>query len=128
MQLRLNALLITPVQRIPRYKLLLEDVIRNTPETHPDKPSLRDALSQIESVAWHINEQLREHENGVRMLDIQQSLAGRFPSIMAPGRRLVRQGCLMKVPRSGGPAHNRYVQVKNILACNLNAEKNLRTK
>ena len=46
-----------------RYKLLLEDVIKNTPETHSDKANLKEALSQIEAVAWHINEQLREHEN-----------------------------------------------------------------
>jgi hypothetical protein len=46
-QLRLNALLITPVQRIPRYKMLLEDVIKNTPECHPDKKSLTEALEQV---------------------------------------------------------------------------------
>ena len=61
-QLKLNALLITPVQRIPRYKLLLEDVVKNTPERHEDAANLKDALEQIEAVAWHINEQLREHE------------------------------------------------------------------
>ena len=46
-----------------RYKLLLEDVIKNTPESHNDKANLREALTQIEAVAWHINEQLRDHEN-----------------------------------------------------------------
>lgn len=29
---RINDLLITPVQRIPRYSLLLNDLLRNTPE------------------------------------------------------------------------------------------------
>ena len=38
-------------------------MIKNTPETHSDKANLKEALSQIEAVAWHINEQLREHEN-----------------------------------------------------------------
>ena len=41
----------------------MEDVIKNTPESHSDKANLKEALSQIEAVAWHINEQLREHEN-----------------------------------------------------------------
>ena len=58
MQLRLNALLITPVQRIPRYKMLLEDVIKNTPDCHPDKRSLKEALEQIDALAWHINDQV----------------------------------------------------------------------
>ena len=53
-----------------RYKLLLEDVIKNTPESHPDKKSLIEALEQIEHVAWHINEQLREHENSMKMVKI----------------------------------------------------------
>lgn len=75
--MKLNALLITPVQRIPRYKLLLEDVIKNTPDAHSDKRSLREALAQIDAVAWHINDQLREHDNALKMIDIQKSLQGR---------------------------------------------------
>ena len=107
-QLRLNALLITPVQRIPRYKMLLEDVIKNTPDCHPDKKSLKEALEQIDALAWHINDQLREHEDSLRMLDIQRSLVGNCPKILAPGRKFVRQGNLMKVPRAGGAAQTRY--------------------
>ena len=87
-----------------RYKLLLEDVIKNTPDSHPDKTSLKEALEQIEHVAWHINEQLREHENNMKMVDIQKSLNGGFPKIIAPGRKLLKQGMLLKVPRTGGGA------------------------
>ncbi len=54
--------------------MLLEDVIKNTPDNHADKANLDEALQQIESVAWHINDQLREHENALKMLDIQRSL------------------------------------------------------
>ena len=68
-----------------RYKLLLEDVIKNTPDSHPDKKCLIEALEQIEHVAWHINEQLREHENSMKMVNIQKSLSGGFPKIIAPG-------------------------------------------
>jgi len=80
-QLKLNALLITPVQRIPRYKMLLEELIKSTPEGHPDKTNLESALKEIESVAWHINEQLREHEEGLLLLNIQNSLQGGFPKV-----------------------------------------------
>ena len=88
--------------------MLLEDVIKNTPENHPDKDNLEEALRQIESVAWHINDQLKEHENALKMLDIQRSLQGCFPKIVVPGRRLVKQGNLMKVPRAGGSGNPRY--------------------
>ena len=80
----------------------MEDVIKNTPDSHPDKTSLKEALEQIEHVAWHINEQLREHENNMKMVDIQKSLNGGFPKIIAPGRKLLKQGMLLKVPRTGG--------------------------
>ena len=77
-------------------------MIKNTPDTHPDKTSLKEALEQIDNVAWHINEQLREHENSIKMIDIQKSLSGGFPKIIAPGRKMLKQGNLMKVPRTGG--------------------------
>ena len=60
--------LISILLRLFRYKLLLEDVIKNTPDSHPDKKCLIEALEQIEHVAWHINEQLREHENSMKMV------------------------------------------------------------
>ena len=80
-------------------------MIKNTPDSHPDKTSLKEALEQIEHVAWHINEQLREHENNMKMVDIQKSLNGGFPKIIAPGRKLLKQGMLLKVPRTGGGNH-----------------------
>ena len=101
-QLKLNSLLITPIQRVPRYKMLLEDVIKKTPDNHVDKVSLKEALKQIEDVAQHIEERLKEHEMAKVMLNIQKSLAGNQPNIIAPGRRLLKQGKLMKVPRAGG--------------------------
>ena len=33
---RLESIIIMPIQRIPRYKLLLEDLLKRTPDAHPD--------------------------------------------------------------------------------------------
>lgn len=63
---------------------------------------------QVDALAWHINDQLREQENSLRLLDIQKSLVRGQPKIMAPGRKLLKQGNLMKVPRAGGTAQPRY--------------------
>src|SRR5690242_13778022 len=41
--LTLQAYLIMPVQRIPRYKLLLEDLLKKTEETHPDYLNIKKA-------------------------------------------------------------------------------------
>ena len=106
---KLNALLITPVQRIPRYKLLLDDIIKNTPRYHPDKENLLEARAQIDSIAWYINDQIKDYENNKIMIDIQKSLQGGLPKIIKPDRKLVKQGNLMKVNKSGGHAQPRYV-------------------
>ena len=79
MQRKLNALLITPVQRVPRYKLLLDDVIKATPRFHPDRANLEEARTQIDAVAWYINDQIKEHENNQLMISIQKSLQGEGP-------------------------------------------------
>ena len=56
------------------------------------------AVQQLEAIASHINEQVRQQENSIRMLSIQNSLTGKFvPGILAPGRRFIREGRLMKV-------------------------------
>lgn len=103
-QKKLNSLLITPVQRIPRYKLLLDDVIKNTPRFHPDKNNLEEARTQIDAIAWYINDQIKEHEHNLMMIYIQKSLQGGLPKIVKPGRKLLRQGNLMKVSKNGGHA------------------------
>ena len=106
---KLNALLIAPIQRIPRYKLLLDDIIKNTPRYHPDKDNLMESRTQIDSIAWYINDQIKEYEHSKMMIDIQKSLTGGLPKIIKPDRKLVKQGNLMKVNKSGGHAQPRYV-------------------
>lgn len=41
---KLSALLITPIQRIPRYKLLIQEVLRHTPARHKDYTDLQGKL------------------------------------------------------------------------------------
>ena len=68
--LELFALLIMPIQRIPRYQLLLQDLLRNTLESHPDYSKVQHALAQITSVAVHVNESIRQTENSQRVLSL----------------------------------------------------------
>ncbi len=49
----LEALLITPIQRIPRYNLLLKDLIKHTSDTHPDYQNLKASLALMQEVADH---------------------------------------------------------------------------
>ncbi|MES1915328.1 MAG: hypothetical protein MHM6MM_007297 [Cercozoa sp. M6MM] len=97
--LSLEAYLIEPIQRIPRYRLLLQEVIKNTVDSHPDMPALEEALGQIKEVGAWINEQVRERENRDKIRTLQSQFQGTVVFV-APGRRLVRQGTLTKQCRS----------------------------
>lgn len=61
--LALEDLLITPIQRIPRYVLLLKSILKHTEDSHPDYSELGTAISQLQQVATVINEKKRESEN-----------------------------------------------------------------
>jgi hypothetical protein len=57
----LKAFLIMPVQRIPRYEMLLRELIRKTPSNHPDFAPLNDAYHKIQSISQLIDS--RKDEN-----------------------------------------------------------------
>ena len=54
-KLGLDQLLIQPVQKIPRYELLIQRLIKHTEESHPDYKLLEDALKEIHELVVKIN-------------------------------------------------------------------------
>ena len=44
------SLLIQPIQRIPRYRLLFEELLKRTPNEHPDYEPLSKTLASIQEV------------------------------------------------------------------------------
>ena len=69
----IESLLISPVQRIPRYELLLRDLIKNTWSTHPDYESLNKALLCISKCAKNINraKSFKESEEQIKQLKVK---------------------------------------------------------
>eukprot|EP01080_Neovahlkampfia_damariscottae_P004794 gene4794-8380_t len=58
-RLKYNSLgfyLIMPVQRIPRYKLFFEDILKNTPPNYIDLKSTEDGLKKISEIALFVND------------------------------------------------------------------------
>ncbi|BFZ15885.1 hypothetical protein BsWGS_18924 [Bradybaena similaris] len=105
--LKLNALLITPIQRIPRYKMLLEELLNHTPVEHHDYHKLKEATEKIGEIASHINEHVRQNENFIKMLAIQRMFDSSAPKLLTPGRLFLKEGLLKKVSRKGGKSHDR---------------------
>mmetsp|Transcript_124780 Transcript_124780/g.186397 ORF Transcript_124780/g.186397 Transcript_124780/m.186397 type:complete len:518 (-) Transcript_124780:63-1616(-) len=87
----LQSFLIKPIQRVCKYPLLLRELIRYTPEDHPDWDPLQSAFSKINSVVADINEAQRQAEGLQRILDLQKMIDN-VESLVAPGRNYVKEG------------------------------------
>ncbi|KAM4636493.1 dynamin-binding protein isoform 3-T3 [Discoglossus pictus] len=60
--INLGSFLIKPVQRIMRYPLLLMELLSATPESHPDKALLKEAMVAIREINVNINEYKRRKD------------------------------------------------------------------
>lgn len=100
-QMKLNSLLITPIQRIPRYKLLLHQVLLYTSPSQPDYKDLSGSVKEIENTVQHINSVIEDQEHTQSLINLQNSLTNRLPSIVKPSRRIVKEGILEKVSSNG---------------------------
>lgn len=105
-QLNLEGYLLLPVQRIPRYRLLvslilflcpdkadfekLEELMRSTPPSdgYIEDP-LDKALAEISSLANSMNEGKRESESRRKLVQWQTRIRGRFPSPLVQPHRSV---------------------------------------
>ncbi|KAK2584836.1 hypothetical protein KPH14_007148 [Odynerus spinipes] len=122
----LSSLLITPIQRVPRYKLLLKEVLRHTSVKHKEYVLLQACLVEIEKAAVHINNLVAQNEGTQRLLTLQKSIVNGV-NLVKPGRRLIKQGTLMKVSRNRDNAYRRYFVLLNdtLLYCKGKPESSL---
>jgi hypothetical protein len=97
--LTLETFLMTPVQRICKYPLLVRELIKMTDADHPDYEKLPAAFKVIEQAAEHVNEQKRVDFSIRRMAYIDKNLSGR-PSkfqLALPTRRFMMEGELLRI-------------------------------
>lgn len=74
--LPLGSYLLKPVQRILKYHLLLNNIVKNSAPDLEGFGDVVDALSTMTAIAHHINEMKRKHEHAVRVQEIQSLLLG----------------------------------------------------
>uniref|UniRef100_A0A2R9ANV3 Dynamin-binding protein n=1 Tax=Pan paniscus TaxID=9597 RepID=A0A2R9ANV3_PANPA len=60
--INLGSFLIKPVQRVMRYPLLLMELLNSTPESHPDKVPLTNAVLAVKEITVNINEYKRRKD------------------------------------------------------------------
>ncbi|XXQ35937.1 DH domain-containing protein [Plasmodiophora brassicae] len=90
----LEGLLIQPVQRIPRYILLLKEMIRHT-KADEVRANLQTALAAMETAASDMNLTIRHHETHLELIRAEEMFQMRL-ALNKPGRVLVKEGYLRK--------------------------------
>ncbi|KAJ5066622.1 faciogenital dysplasia protein [Anaeramoeba ignava] len=88
-RLDLQTLLITPVQRIPRYSLLFEGFLKYTEPQHPDFQFLTQALEKINEVAQQVNRNKAESEMFEKLLSIEKQFKEEKIVLAEYGRKLI---------------------------------------
>ena len=94
--IRLESILIEPVQRLPRYKMLLERLLKYTDQTHPDYQRIQSCVVNISEVNRKNNDGVAAKENQIKVLDVQQRLDSFPEDLVQPHRTFVREGYLTK--------------------------------
>ncbi|KAM9959600.1 hypothetical protein ACTFIR_000683 [Dictyostelium discoideum] len=97
-KLDLRSYLIQPVQRITRYHMLLEEVLKHTDQSHTDYPTLTEAYRLMKQVTRDANEAIKKSENRQKVYEIQKMFVT-DPGIIAPHREFIYEGTLTKVCR-----------------------------
>ncbi|RHZ79866.1 hypothetical protein Glove_140g139 [Diversispora epigaea] len=111
--LSFNSYLSLPIQRIPRYKLLLEAVLKHTNKSHPDYENLEKCVKQITIIADEVNEKIKDAENQNKVLEIQSKIED-CPDIVNPTRRYIYEGDLFKVKSVKSQTNTTYISTSDV--------------
>ena len=90
----IESYLILPVQRIPRYVLLLRAVVQETDRAHPDHALCTQAAQKMEAVGTAVNERRREFEaeeqRQLQLRELTAQIAGlKMASLLDDNRRIL---------------------------------------
>ncbi|KAJ3434088.1 faciogenital dysplasia protein [Anaeramoeba flamelloides] len=92
-KLGLFDLLIAPIQRVPRYLLLLKELLKYSEQDHPDYKYLESALESISKQANILNESKREFTKIQKVFKISQKLRNckNFNLLDTPSRCFIKK-------------------------------------
>lgn len=101
---QLQSLLIKPVQRIPRYRMLIEQLLKYTPKDAVNEHArLEAALNSVRETASHVNQSIRDKQEKIEIMELHQ----RFKDLHLPperrfgDRKLIHEGVLTKYDQHG---------------------------
>uniref|UniRef100_A0AAQ5XZM5 Rho guanine nucleotide exchange factor (GEF) 11 n=1 Tax=Amphiprion ocellaris TaxID=80972 RepID=A0AAQ5XZM5_AMPOC len=95
-RLQLKDLLVSEMQRVTKYPLLLDNIIKHTEAGSSDLPSLQRAQACCRGILQAVNEDVRETEHRQRLIQYQRRLdAGpQFKNLDLTKKRMIHEGPL----------------------------------
>ncbi|XP_057296896.1 FYVE, RhoGEF and PH domain-containing protein 4-like isoform X2 [Hydractinia symbiolongicarpus] len=124
--------MLEPVQRVPRYKLLLQDYLKKLPADSPDRKESEASLVIISKAAIHANNSMKENEKFKKLLDIEDRIQDGLhsESLVTASRVFLKEGELTKLAARSGNRMARTVMLFNdfLLCCSLTATGKLRVR
>jgi hypothetical protein len=90
-----------PTQRICRYPLLINELLKKTPAGHADLPFLNKAIECYTSITQLVNEETRKQDR-IAEVKALQLMIDRCPDISSnTERHLLKQGPMIKIQMKG---------------------------
>ncbi|XP_035003010.2 FYVE, RhoGEF and PH domain-containing protein 4 isoform X1 [Hippoglossus stenolepis] len=108
--------MLEPVQRVPRYEMLLRDYLKKLPEDNPDYEFAQKSLQTISMAATHSNSAIHKAESRKRLLEIYEMVGEE--EVVNPTNELLREGRLLKLAARNTSAMERHLFLfNNFLLC-----------
>ncbi|XP_061114069.1 FYVE, RhoGEF and PH domain-containing protein 1 [Conger conger] len=104
--------MLEPVQRIPRYELLLKDYLHRLPQDADDSKDAQKSLELIATAAEHSNAAIRKMERMHKLLKVYELLGGE-EDIVNPTNELIKEGHILKLSAKNGTSQDRYLILFN---------------
>ncbi|KZC12515.1 PREDICTED: FYVE, RhoGEF and PH domain-containing protein 4-like [Dufourea novaeangliae] len=100
--------MLSPIQRLPRYELLLKDYLRNLTEENADYEDAKKALGLVSTAANHTNDAMKKIDKFKKLLEIQESIYDSTDLVSAT-RELVKEGRIVKISARSGDHQERHL-------------------
>ncbi|XP_069094850.1 FYVE, RhoGEF and PH domain-containing protein 2 [Pleurodeles waltl] len=105
--------MLEPVQRIPRYELLLKEYLHKLPPQSQDRADTEKALELISSAAKHSNAAIAEMDRLRRLWEVYKRL-GIEEEFVDPSNELIKEGAVQKISlRRSSSTTERYLFLFN---------------
>ena len=86
----LNSLIVMPIQRMPKYILLLKEILKATPTWHEDYKMLKDAMESLKGGSQICDIKTKEAAAKSHLYQLQTKIKD-CPNLIAPSRTIIGQ-------------------------------------